>query len=1524
MHQHGGRAAAVVVAGAVLAGGLIAAAAPAYADTGGIVISELNYHAGSDLDTDDFVELTNASAAPVDLSGWTFTAGVTGAFPAGTVVAPGGYVVAAKDAARFQLLHGVAPTMVYGGNLSNGGERVAISDTAAVVVDEVTYADATPWPPAPDGTGPSLELRGLGYDNTLPESWGPSLITGGTPFARNSIDGTVPSPRAAAVTATPRRPAPGQDVVVSARLPLGATAVLRYKVMFAADVSVPFLDDAASPGGAGDGVYAASVPGQAAGKLIRYRIEGTTSAGIPFAHPVVGDSISYEGVVVTNPAVATPLPVIEWFMDDAVYDDLLANHRYDDVGGPAVIAYNGIVYDNASMRVRGQSTRALPKVNWKVEMPAGYNLDLGPLLPYTLDEWALQRDPDPLADIGWQTVREAGGRSLAITPVRSQRNGEFWGLGRAMELEDGTWRDAQGVSSRAIYKGDNGGLQKTASPQALQDLLWLDKKTRETEDYSDVWSLSQATDAPFTPAQRAWLYANVNVPELVNYLAINAVIRHQDSNYKNWFITRDTEGTGRWEMWHWDLNWIFTTPAEDNHGEYLVPVTSNRFLATFMAQSEFKEMFFRRLRTLADQFLAPGRYEARWEALAAPSVGDWALETAKWGGRGSAAARAKFDEGLADRRNVIINNTGPGKPVPPSQTSTPNVVISEIQYAPTAGTDAEFVELTNPSLAESVDVSGWQIEGLGLTIPPGTVLLPGAQVVVVKNDNVFRSVYGADQRLVAAEYPTALPDTGATLRLLQGSRVVDEVTYGSAAPWPTAAGTGPSLELADPFLDNALPSSWSATSSAGGTPGRPNTAVLPTDTSAPTAPSGLASSNVGPTSVTVSWSPSTDDRGVAGYRVVRNGVELALGIPSTTFTDTGLTAGATYQYAVKALDGTGNVSAASPALTVTTSPSDPVLYSDAFPEADGSAWVPSWVSGAGSGGSVTQSGGTGQLAVSATSGSFGRAALSGLAARAASDTLLSYRFSDAGAVAYFSVFARGSGGWQNAYRPMNGYGLELSSSSSSVAVKRNVAGTATTLATVAGARVVGTGKQWLRLRVSGSTIQFRTWVDGATEPSTWASTVTDATVTAPGQLFVSLARGGTTTTAKYVAIDDLRVVDPTLAAPDTTPPSAPTALVASAVSSTQATVSWTASTDDRGVAGYRVLRDGVLLPGTVLGTSFTDTGLTASTTYSYRVRAVDTSGLVSADSVALPVTTSSAPDVTPPSVPGGLTASAITPGGLTLSWTASTDDRGVAGYRVLRDGVLLPGTVAGTSFTDTGLTASTTYSYRVRAVDTSGLVSGDSAALPVTTSAADPSLFSDLFPAADGSPWSSSWTATSGNGGSVTQAGGTGRLAISATSGSFGRAALSGLAARTGTDTMLSYRFSDAGAVAYFSVFARGSGGWQNAYRPVNGYGLELNSSSATVTLKRNVAGTVTNLASVSGARVVGTGKQWLRLRVSGSTIQFRTWVDGAVEPSTWAATVTDTSVTAPGQLFVSLARGGTTTTAKYVALDDVRVVAAP
>ncbi len=96
-------------------------------------------------------------------------------------------------------------------------------------------------------------------------------------------------------------------------------------------------------------------------------------------------------------------------------------------------------------------------------------------------------------------------------------------------------------------------------------------------------------------------------------------------------------------------------------------------------------------------------------------------------------------------------------------------------------------------------------------------------------------------------------------------------------------------------------------------------------------------------------------------------------------------------------------------------------------------------------------------------------------------------------------------------------------------------------------------------------------------------------------------------------------------------------------------------------------------------------------------------------------------DTQPPSTPGTPAASGVTSTGLTLNWTASTDDVGVTGYDVLRaagsGSFTTIGSATGTTYTDSGLTPSTTYRYQVRAKDAAGNASAVSGTASATTSA---------------------------------------------------------------------------------------------------------------------------------------------------------------------------------------------------------------
>ena len=196
---------------------------------------------------------------------------------------------------------------------------------------------------------------------------------------------------------------------------------------------------------------------------------------------------------------------------------------------------------------------------------------------------------------------------------------------------------------------------------------------------------------------------------------------------------------------------------------------------------------------------------------------------------------------------------------------------------------------------------------------------------------------------------------------------------------------------------------------------------------------------------------------------------------------------------------------------------------------------------------------------------------------------------------------------------------------------------------------------------------------------------------------------------------------------DTTPPTAPGGLTATAASSAQINLSWMASTDNVGVTGYQVERcqgagcSSFVQIAMASGTSLHDAGLTASTSYSYRVRATDAAGNLSNFSGTANATTQTSPDTTPPTAPSNLAATAAGGSQISLSWTASTDNVGVTQYLVERcqgagcTSFTQVGTSNGTTFNNTELTNATSYSYRVRATDAAGNLSGYSNVVSATT-----------------------------------------------------------------------------------------------------------------------------------------------------------------------------------------------------------------
>ncbi len=214
---------------------------------------------------------------------------------------------------------------------------------------------------------------------------------------------------------------------------------------------------------------------------------------------------------------------------------------------------------------------------------------------------------------------------------------------------------------------------------------------------------------------------------------------------------------------------------------------------------------------------------------------------------------------------------------------------------------------------------------------------------------------------------------------------------------------------------------------------------------------------------------------------------------------------------------------------------------------------------------------------------------------------------------------------------------------------------------------------------------------------------------------------------------------------DTTSPSAPGSLTAMVVSTTQIDLSWKESVDSSYLMTYRIERcagsacANFVEIGTATATGYSNSGLSANTTYRYRVRASDHSNNFSAYSTPVTVTTTLPSDASAPTGPGSLTATVASNTQINLGWTASTDNIGVTGYRVERchgvgcSNFVQIATAATLTFNNTALIQGNSYSYRVRATDAAGNLGAYSPiATGTTTDAISPTVPAGLFAMAQG------------------------------------------------------------------------------------------------------------------------------------------------------------------------------------------------
>src|ERR1035437_4357427 len=132
---------------------------PARADST-VVFNEIMYHPATNEAALEWVELYNQMSVDMDISHWSLAGGIDYAFPEGTIVAGGGYLVVASSPAALMAATGLTNVIgPFAGRVSNSGETLQLLNNDLRAMDSITYGTDGEWPVAPDGSGVSLAKR---------------------------------------------------------------------------------------------------------------------------------------------------------------------------------------------------------------------------------------------------------------------------------------------------------------------------------------------------------------------------------------------------------------------------------------------------------------------------------------------------------------------------------------------------------------------------------------------------------------------------------------------------------------------------------------------------------------------------------------------------------------------------------------------------------------------------------------------------------------------------------------------------------------------------------------------------------------------------------------------------------------------------------------------------------------------------------------------------------------------------------------------------------------------------------------------------------------------------------------------------------------------------------------------------------------------------------------------------------------------------------------------------------------------
>lgn len=546
---------------------VLLAACPAWA---GVVINEVMYHAPDDLYDVQFIELHNPGDKAADLSGWKVAGDVKYAFAPGTALAAGGYLVLCKDLKEHRRHYGTDAAAKFDGSLGRSKGTVELLDATGRRADMVRYRSRAPWPIAADGAGSSLERVCPLATGDDPSSWAPSpLPTGsprpaGSPGKRNATWSESLPPVIGKVMFTPSSAGPDQEVKVEAEVRSATGVELRYRVAgsgFEKEEQTVVMKETAK------GRFAAVIPPQKAGQIVRFRVRAVDAKKAERFHPHPNE---------VRPALS--VYVHEKLRPGKVPFGLIVNvralaGRFPRGFGAAPLPTPPVRGSSAYVHVDQKTGRVelfdfinvTPRTGgWKVrshkDRPLGGLRTVNLIYEYN-DRFVLA---EPMA---FEVHRRAGNAAPKTDFVRTWVDGRPVGFMLLIEQPNKSYlRRNELRTDGNLYKANWTGWTVIGRHE---------KKTNVRTGHDDLIKL--LSDLSKTTGEKQWavIKKEIDVEQVATHYAVRMLLSDWDGFFNNFFLYHDVHGTGKWTLHPWDQDktWGFHDGVRGDEVWTEMPIT---------------------------------------------------------------------------------------------------------------------------------------------------------------------------------------------------------------------------------------------------------------------------------------------------------------------------------------------------------------------------------------------------------------------------------------------------------------------------------------------------------------------------------------------------------------------------------------------------------------------------------------------------------------------------------------------------------------------------------------------------------------------------------------------------------------------------------------------------------------------------------------------------------------------------------------------------------------------------------------